>query len=85
MAARAKNRKHVKKSLKSYLLLKPWANAIQTSQKCCLDGSLPIYVKFFRSYKQMAARAKNRKKNKMPTHPLPLGRFHSKFIGMLLR
>ena len=28
-------------TFKCYLLLNLWANVIQTSQECCLDGSLP--------------------------------------------
>ena len=52
MAARSKNRKSLIICFKSYLLLNPWANVIQTSLECCLGGSLPKWLKLFRSDKQ---------------------------------
>ena len=41
LAGGAKNRKTCIICFKCYLLLNSWANMIQTSQECCLDGSLP--------------------------------------------
>ena len=64
MAVRAKN----KKPFKRHLLLGQWANFKIISPECSLEDPLPVLLKWFCSFEQIAVRAKKRKTHEQHLH-----------------